>query len=129
MTASLGLSMSVKDDLALTSFRKAAIVTHKVLKHCFVRLVEDALDQGKSIKHEEIAAQVDECCEDPSRINIKLPQGHYESCYFPIVQVRNRGVVFLSCVYDNHRVVATTTFDLAQQQIATCSPMISSSYH
>jgi nucleosome binding factor SPN SPT16 subunit len=86
VTASLGLSMSVKDNLALSSFRKAAIITHKVLKHSFVRLVEDAFDQGKSIKHEEIAARVDECCEDPSRINIKPPPGHYESCYFPIVQ-------------------------------------------
>jgi len=86
VTANLGLSMSVKDDLALTGFRKAAITTHKVLKHCFVRLLEDAFDQGKSITHEQIAAQVDECCEDPSKINIKLPQGHYESCYFPIVQ-------------------------------------------
>ena len=79
--------MSVKDEYALTGFRRAAVITYKVLKHGFVRLVEDVLDQARSITHEQIATHVDECCEDPSKVNIKLPQGHYESCYFPIVQV------------------------------------------
>mmetsp|Transcript_2955 Transcript_2955/g.9019 ORF Transcript_2955/g.9019 Transcript_2955/m.9019 type:complete len:755 (-) Transcript_2955:748-3012(-) len=86
ITSVLGLSMSVKDDHALTGFRRAAIITHKVLKHGFVRLVEDVFDQARSIPHEKLATHVDECCEDPSKVNIKLPQGHYESCYFPIVQ-------------------------------------------
>jgi nucleosome binding factor SPN SPT16 subunit len=36
ITSVLGLSMSVKDDHALTGFRRAAIITHKVLKHGFV---------------------------------------------------------------------------------------------
>jgi len=86
ITSALGLSMSIKDDHALTGFRRAAIITHKVLKHGFVRLVEDVFDQARSITHEKLATHVDECCEDPSKVNIKLPQGHYESCYFPIVQ-------------------------------------------
>ena len=88
MTYVLGMALSVKDGHALATFRKAAVVTHKILKHSFVRLLEDAFDQAKSITHEEIATHVDECCEHPSKVNIKSPQGHYESCYFPIVQVR-----------------------------------------
>jgi nucleosome binding factor SPN SPT16 subunit len=86
VTSALGVSMSVKDEYALTGFRRAAVITYKVLKHGFVRLVEDVLDQARTITHEQIATHVDECCEDPSKVNIKLPQGHYESCYFPIVQ-------------------------------------------
>lgn len=79
--------MSINDEHALTNVRKASTITHKVLKHTVVRLVEDAFDQAKPITHEEIASKADDCCEDPSKLNIKLPQGHYESCYFPIVQV------------------------------------------
>ena len=79
--------MSVKDEDGSANVRKAAIITHRVLKHGFVRLVEDVFDQAKPITHEEIASKADDCCEDPSKLNIKLPQGHYESCYFPIVQV------------------------------------------
>ena len=92
MTTALGLSMSVKDEHALGSVRKAAIITHKVLKHGFVRIVEDVFDQAKPITHEELATKADECCEDPSKINLKIPQGRYESCYFPIVQVQNMAV-------------------------------------
>lgn len=87
VTTALGLLMSVKDENGLKNVRKAAIITHKVLKHGFVRLVEEVFDQAKPITHEELAVKVDEFCEDPSKINIKLPQGHSESCYFPIVQV------------------------------------------
>ena len=49
------MALSVKDGHALATFRKAAVVTHKILKHSFVRLLEDAFDQAKSITHEEIA--------------------------------------------------------------------------
>lgn len=85
-TIALGLSMSTKDEDASSSLRRAAAITHKVLKHGIVRLVEDAFDQAKPITHEELASKAEEFCEDPSKIKLNVPQGQLESCYFPIIQ-------------------------------------------
>jgi nucleosome binding factor SPN SPT16 subunit len=86
ITIALGLSMSTKDEDASSSLRRAAAITHKVLKHGIVRLVEDAFDQAKPITHEELASKAEEFCEDPSKIKLNVPPGQLESCYFPIIQ-------------------------------------------
>ena len=80
--------MSTKDEDASSSLRRAAAITHKVLKHGIVRLVEDAFDQAKPITHEELASKAEEFCEDPSKIKLNVPQGQLESCYFPIIQAQ-----------------------------------------
>jgi nucleosome binding factor SPN SPT16 subunit len=86
ITMVLGILLSVKDEDASTSVRKAAAITHKVLKHGILRLVEDSFDQAKQITHEELAIKAEEICEDPSKIKLNLPSGQLESCYFPIIQ-------------------------------------------
>ena len=79
--------MRIKDDVAIASLRRAASITHKVLKHGIVRLVERAFDECKEVTHEDLAAKAEEMCEDPSKLKISVPPGQLESCYFPIIQV------------------------------------------
>ena len=83
----LGLSMSTKDKSALSSVRRAAAVTLKVLKHGIVKLIEDAFNEAKSVSHDELAAKAEVLCEKPSTLNFNIPPGDLESCYFPIIQV------------------------------------------
>jgi len=134
ITAALGLFMSTKDEDASSSLRKAAAITHKVLKHGVVRLVEDSFDQAKPITHEELATKAEEFCEDPSKIKLNVPPGQLESCYFPIIQVLPVSAVpFFVHIYVSLilllRAAVTMIFGQQPPQMINHSPMISSSFH
>ena len=116
----------MKDEDASTSVRKAAAITHKVLKHGILRLVEDSFDQAKQITHEELAIKAEEICEDPSKIKLNLPSGQLESCYFPIIQAPicvNLFSTLCKC-HGFHRVVVNMTFGQRQPQTTNPFPMM-----
>jgi nucleosome binding factor SPN SPT16 subunit len=67
--------------------QKAAVMSNKVLKHGFVKEMQDVFEEeGKVVKHIDMARRLDDIMEDPSKIGIKVPSDTIESCYFPIVQ-------------------------------------------
>jgi len=82
----ISLVMSLKDELEIDMMRKSSVLSNKVLKHGFVPRIEEVIDNEMSVTHEQIASEVDGMIEDPSKINLKVPKEHVESCYFPILQ-------------------------------------------
>lgn len=62
-------------------------MSNKVLKHGFVKEMESIFEEeGRKIKHSEMAQKLEEIMEDPSKIGVKVPPDTIEACYFPIVQ-------------------------------------------
>jgi len=62
-------------------------MSNKVLKHGFVKEMEEVFEEeGKRVKHMDMAQRLDDIMEDPSKIGIKVPADTIESCYFPIIQ-------------------------------------------
>jgi nucleosome binding factor SPN SPT16 subunit len=86
--ASTGLAfvMSVKDETELDLMKKSSVLANKVMKHGFVKRMEQAIDSEESITHDTLAQYVDEILEDPSKINLKVPSDDVQSCFLPIVQ-------------------------------------------
>mmetsp|Transcript_37165 Transcript_37165/g.54687 ORF Transcript_37165/g.54687 Transcript_37165/m.54687 type:complete len:1107 (+) Transcript_37165:226-3546(+) len=82
----ISLVMGVKEDIELDLLKKSSVLSNKVLKHGFVTKIEEVIDNEMSITHEKIASEVEAMIEDPSKIKLKVPKDHVESCYFPIVQ-------------------------------------------
>jgi nucleosome binding factor SPN SPT16 subunit len=62
-------------------------MSNKVLKHGFVKEMESVFEEeGKQVKHSEMAQKLDDIMEDPSKIGVKVPKDVIEACYFPIIQ-------------------------------------------
>lgn len=86
VAAGLAFCMSVKDETELDLMKKSSVFSNKVMKHGFVKKMEEVIDSEESISHEQLATYVEEIIEDPSRINLKVPKEDVSSCYFPIIQ-------------------------------------------
>lgn len=86
VAAGVGLTMSQKDSVELDLLRKSAVLSNKVLKHGLVPRIEEIIDSELSESHEKVSGYVDSIVEDPSKIKLKVPKEHVQSCYFPIVQ-------------------------------------------
>ena len=86
ISTGLGLSMAVKDDVEQDLMKKSAILSNKVLKHAFIPKLEEIIDQEKIITHEDLATEIEQVIEDPSKIKIKVPVDIVSSAYFPIIQ-------------------------------------------
>lgn len=82
----LATVMSVKDDDELDLMKKSSVLSNKVMKHGYIKKMEEVIDEEKSITHEQLAAHVEEILEDPSKISLKVPADDVQSCYYPIVQ-------------------------------------------
>jgi nucleosome binding factor SPN SPT16 subunit len=86
VSAGISFVMSVKDDTELDLMKKSSVLSNKVMKHGFVKRMEEIIDSEKAITHEELANYVEEVLEDPSKIGLKVPTEDVQSCYFPIIQ-------------------------------------------
>lgn len=82
----LGFVMSVKDDVELDLLKKSAVLSNKVMKHGYIKRMEEVIDAETSVTHEELATYVEDILEDPSKISLKVPPEDVQSCYHPIVQ-------------------------------------------
>lgn len=78
--------MSVKDGEELDLMKKSSVLSNKVMKHGYVKKMEEIIDSEKAITHEELANYVEEVLEDPTKIGLKVPKEDVQSCYFPIIQ-------------------------------------------
>jgi len=79
--------LAEKDSQGLDCVKKAAVMSNKVMKHVFIKTMEEVFDDtSKTMKHAQMATEIDEKIEDPSKLGIKVPSGSIESCFFPIVQ-------------------------------------------
>lgn len=82
----LSFAMSVKDEFELDLMKKSSVLSNKVMKHGYVKKMEEVIDSEESITHEQLAAYVEEILEDPSKISLKVPKEDVQPCYSPIVQ-------------------------------------------
>jgi nucleosome binding factor SPN SPT16 subunit len=86
VAAGLSFTMSVKDDTELDLMKKSSVLANKVMKHGYVKKMEEVIDSEEKISHEALASYVEEILEDPSKISLKVPKEDVQSCYFPIIQ-------------------------------------------
>jgi nucleosome binding factor SPN SPT16 subunit len=86
VSAGVAFTMSVKDESELDLMKKSSVLSNKVMKHGYVKKMEEVIDSEKKITHEAMATYIDQILEDPSTIGLKVPGDEVQSCYFPIVQ-------------------------------------------
>lgn len=118
VAAGLSLVMSVKDESELDLMKKSSVLSNKVLKHGCIPRIEEVIDSELSVTHEQLSTEFDAMIEDPSKIKLKVPKEHVQSCYFPIVQSGG--------TYDI-RVSAQSTGDTLKYDIITLS--LGARYH
>jgi nucleosome binding factor SPN SPT16 subunit len=82
----LAFAMSVKDETELDIMKKSSVLANKVMKHGYVKKMEEVIDSEEPISHEALATYVEEILEDPSKISLKVPKEDVQSCYTPIIQ-------------------------------------------
>ena len=85
-THGLSMVMAVKEQFELDLMKKSSVLSNKVLKHSFIKDIEDVIENNKTTTHETIAEEINDVIEDPSKINLKVQQDLVQSCYFPIIQ-------------------------------------------
>uniref|UniRef100_A0A6V2I6E2 FACT complex subunit n=1 Tax=Ditylum brightwellii TaxID=49249 RepID=A0A6V2I6E2_9STRA len=85
-TPGLSLFMSIKEDSELDLMKKSSVLSNKILKHGFIKRIEEVIDSELNVTHTQLSGEIDGIIEDPSKINLKVPKEHVQSCYFPIVQ-------------------------------------------
>lgn len=84
--AGIAFSMAVKDEEELDLLKKSSVLSNKVMKHGYVKKMEEVIDSEEATTHEKLATFVEEIIEDPSIISLKVPKEDVQSCYFPIIQ-------------------------------------------
>lgn len=82
----LTLVMAAKDDTEWDLMKKSSVLSNKVMKHGFVKRLEEIIEEEQKIRHEDFATQIEAILEDPNKIKLNVPQTDVGSCYFPIVQ-------------------------------------------
>lgn len=85
-THGLSMVMAVKEQYELDLMKKSSVLSNKVLKHSFIKEIEDVIENNKTTTHEAIAEHINDVIDDPSKINLKVPTDLVQSCYFPIIQ-------------------------------------------
>ena len=86
VAAGVSFTMSVKDETELDLIKKSSVLANKVMKHGYVKKMEEVIDSEQTITHDALASYLEEILEDPSKISLKVPKEDVQSCYFPIVQ-------------------------------------------
>lgn len=82
----IALVMGQKDDEEQDLMKKSSVLSNKVMKHGFVKRLEEIIEEETAVTHEDLAAEIDKILEDPNKIDLKLPESDSSSCYFPIIQ-------------------------------------------
>ena len=82
----LTLVMAAKDETEWDLMKKSSVLSNKVMKHGFVKRLEEIIEEEKKITHENFAQEIEAILEDPNKIKLNVPQSDVGSCYFPIIQ-------------------------------------------
>jgi len=82
----VGYVLSVKDEEELDLAKRASVLSNKVLKHSLYKDLENVLDKDQVIKHSDFANNVEAVLKDPTKIDLRIPEGDADSCYNPIIQ-------------------------------------------
>jgi nucleosome binding factor SPN SPT16 subunit len=86
VTPALALVMAPKDDIERDLMKKSSVLSNKVMKHGFVKRLEEMIEDETKITHEQLATEIEAILEDPNKIKLNVPENDVQSCYFPIVQ-------------------------------------------
>jgi nucleosome binding factor SPN SPT16 subunit len=86
VTHGLALVMAVKDDAERDLMKKSSVLSNKVMKHGFVKKLEEIIEEETKITNEAFAQEIESILENPNRIKLNVPEEDVNSCYFPIVQ-------------------------------------------
>ena len=83
---SLALIMGQKDETERDLMKKSSVLSNKVMKHGFVKRLEEIIEDETKITHESLASEIEAILEDPSKIKLQVPTSDVQTCYFPIIQ-------------------------------------------
>lgn len=86
VSPALAMVMAPKDDQEQDLMKKSSVLSNKVMKHGFVKRLEEMIEEETKISHETLAAEIEAILEDPNKIKLNVPQNDVSSCYFPIIQ-------------------------------------------
>ena len=80
--------MAPKDDTERDLMKKLSVLFNKVMKHGFVKRLEEIIEEESKITHEALASEmeIEAILEDPNKIKLNVPQNDVQSSYFAIVQ-------------------------------------------
>jgi len=85
-THGLAIVMAVKDESERDLMRKSSVLSNKVMKHAFVKKLEDVIENEKKITHESFSSEIEAIIEDPNKMELNVPTDDVQPCYFPIIQ-------------------------------------------
>ena len=85
-THGLALVMAVKDETERDLMKKSSVLSNKVMKHGFVKRLEDIIEEETKITHENFSSEIEAIIEDPNKIKLNVPTDDVQPCYFPIIQ-------------------------------------------
>jgi len=85
-THGLAFVMAIKDDFERDLMKKSSILSNKVMKHGFVKRLEDIIEEETKITHEAFSSEIEAIIEDPTKIKVNVPTDDVQPCYFPIIQ-------------------------------------------
>ena len=83
---SMALLMGQKDDSERDLMKKSSVLSNKVMKHGFVKRLEEIIEEETKITHEALASEIEAILEDPSKIKLQVPTADVQTCYYPIIQ-------------------------------------------
>lgn len=84
----LSLLLAPKDEAEVRSLRRAAALSSKVLEAVVVKRLEDAIDQGTSLRHSALATAAADAAMAPSAppLSMGLKAEHVDTCFPFVVQ-------------------------------------------
>lgn len=78
--------LASKETAEVLNVKKAAMLASKVLKDFVAPKIEEAIDDGRPVKHSKLAASTEEIITDPTKIQVKLKAENCDIAYPPAIQ-------------------------------------------
>lgn len=78
--------LASKDASEVLNVKKAAMLASKVVKDFVAPKIEEAIDDGKPVKHSKLSASTEEIIADPTKIQVKLKSENCDIAYPPVIQ-------------------------------------------
>lgn len=85
-THGIALVMAAKDESERDLMKKSSVLSNKVMKHGFVKSLEEIIEDDTKITNEALASKIEAILEDPNKIKLNVPPEDVQPCYFPIIQ-------------------------------------------
>ena len=78
--------LASKETSEVLNVKKAAMLACKVVKDFVAPKIEEAIDDGKPVKHSKLSASTEEIIADPTKIHVKLKSENCDIAYPPVIQ-------------------------------------------